>query len=554
MKKWAAALLLSAGAALAGAPDPASPAIPASPPGPLSPSNPVSPPVSANEVARPQLLEFRGNTLFDELVYRSVLQLPETSRATAGRASAIAKTLLAFLRRAGYDLATVRATLAGEKIVIDIDEGRLDKIIVIGDGLLATIRFRMELSLPGGVFNRAALERQLRALGERYQLMHYRYELVPAEVQDQHGPEPALDEYEPLFGLPGVRTGVRYQLRIFISSSPWSRGFALELSFGSPEGLGGGGTYRGQGSLLDDDRWELRGHVAAGTRSDLEGPGSSPVFTRAILEARWYSPPVFNPLLRPAFKIGADWLSLQRGDLGLQSFDQATFSASFGASVLEPGGSAAIGVGIERRFLFALDKTAAADPVIDQTPKAQTRPYGELVTEVTFNPEELRNDRKHRIHLEARAYTGSPSSEPALWLRGSWQRRFPIGWHELWWEGHGTLLAGQVLFPDEESLGIHLRGAFGGDVAQKVLSTGLEFRYSLLRDIFKAGIFYNQALYGAVVDHGLGTWARASAGAGGLAVHLLIADEFQLDIYGALGWKTDGDVAFSPSLELRQVF
>ena len=39
----------------------------------------------------------------------------------------------------------------------------------------------------------------------------------------------------------------------------------------------------------------------------------------------------------------------------------------------------------------------------------------------------------------------------------------------------GTLLAGQVLFPDEESLGVHLHGAFGGNVfARRLASTGVE--------------------------------------------------------------------------------
>src|SRR5207245_10271499 len=133
---------------------------------------------------------------------------------------------LRFLRRAGYDLATVRAEVHGEHIAVDIDEGRLDKIIVFGEGIMETFRFKLELSMPAGVFNRPILERQLRVLADRYRLRRYSYQLVPAEVQENPGPRTAQIE------LPGIRPGLRYELHILIASSPWSRGFSPEVSIG----------------------------------------------------------------------------------------------------------------------------------------------------------------------------------------------------------------------------------------------------------------------------------------------------------------------------------
>ncbi len=107
---------------------------------------------------------------------------------------------------------------------------------------------------------------------------------------------------------------------------------------------------------------------------------------------------------------------------------------------------------------------------------------------------------------------------------------------------------------DEESLGGHLHGAFGGSTfAPRLASTGVEFRYSLLRDVFKMGLFYNQAVFGAL-DRTTGIEAVTFAGAGGPAAHLLLADQFQIDAYLALGWKANGATALSPELVLRQVF
>jgi hypothetical protein len=140
-----------------------------------------------------------------------------------------------------------------------------------------------------------------------------------------------------------------------------------------------------------------------------------------------------------------------------------------------------------------------------------------------------------------------------LSVRGLWQRRFPFGWHEVWCEARATFLQGQVLFPDEESLGNHLRGAYG-DPTLAAASVGAELRYSLLRDIFKVGVFYAQAVYGASVDRAAGTWAARAAGAGGPAIHLLFSGEFQLDLYAAAGWKQGGGFGFAPNMVLRQVY
>jgi len=278
------------------------------------------------------------------------------------------------------------------------------------------------------------------------------------------------------------------------------------------------------------------------------------MLTRVLAQGQWLSPPVLTESLRPAVTVRGDLLSLQPSDLPLDSFHQATFAASFDASVFRPRAMVAAGVGIERRFLLSLVKASGANPLIDETPRAQTRPYVEAIAEVVFNPGELRTDRKHLLDFEARAYTGSASSDKALWLRGAYQRRFPFAWHELWWQARGTLRAGGVLFPDEESIGSHLHGPFAlSDFARKLASTGLEFRYSLLRDVIKLGFFCDQVLFGAI-DRTANVQSLKSAGAGGPALHLLLLDEFQIDVYVAVGWKTDGAADYAPSLVLRQVF
>src|SRR6202011_3042405 len=106
----------------------------------------------------------------------------------------------------------VSAQVQGGQIVVDIDEGQLDKIIVLGEGLMKTFRLKLDLSMPAGVFNRPLLERQLRSLAKRYQLRHYSYRLVPAETQDSHAGQ--IAELEPLLGVRGFQPGERYELHL----------------------------------------------------------------------------------------------------------------------------------------------------------------------------------------------------------------------------------------------------------------------------------------------------------------------------------------------------
>ena len=97
-----------------------------------------------------------------------------------------------FLHRAGYALATVRARPQGEQIVVDIDEGRLDKVIFLGGGAFETLRLRLDLNIQNDVFNQPDLERQLRAMERRLGLGEFAYEIVP--VPNVSTPQVQLDD------------------------------------------------------------------------------------------------------------------------------------------------------------------------------------------------------------------------------------------------------------------------------------------------------------------------------------------------------------------------
>jgi hypothetical protein len=255
-------------------------------------------------------------------------------------------------------------------------------------------------------------------------------------------------------------------------------------------------------------------------------------------------------------RAGFDLSDRQRPDLNLESFKFATLGAS-GQLAFVPTGylRASITLGIERRLLFSPVAAAGEIPPMSIVPLAQTRLFGELGLKLTFDPESLRLDHHHQVTLAARAYTPPHAdSDGALHLDLRWQKFFPFGWHELWFEALGISRTGFVLFPEEVSIGGDaLRGPFGTEYARQQAAFQTEFRYSLLRDVFKLGLFNNVVAYGRI-DRTTNAQSAALADGIGVGFHALLIDEFALDAYYSIGFATGNRFDRGASLSIRQAF
>src|SRR5918912_2858328 len=322
------------------------------------------------------LLVFHGNVAMLEDVYRSVLDLPPNTAPTPANARMVATKLASFLHRAGYALATVRAHPQGEQIVVDIDEGRLDKVIFLGGGAFETLRLRLDLNIEHDVFNQPDLERQLRALARRLGLGEFAYEIVP--VPNVTAPRVQLDEINPIeqmsFGF--VRPGRPYELHILVQPGRFRPGLSPEVEVDSVEGGAIGATWHSGRLLLPDDRWEVGGRVAGALRQKIDQPGASFDFTRALGEFR-YEAPSITGTLRPALQARGELTDRQRPDLRLESFMFTTMDA--GVQLLfapVPYVRTWLGGGVQRRLLFSVDPVSGS--MISSSYKiAQTRQYAE---------------------------------------------------------------------------------------------------------------------------------------------------------------------------------
>jgi hypothetical protein len=500
------------------------------------------------------VLVFHGNVALLEDVYRSALDLPPGMTATPANARLVATKLASFLHRAGYALATVRARPQGEQIVVDIDEGRLDKVIFLGGGAFETLRLRLDLNIEHDVFNQPDLERQLRAMARRLGLGEFAYEIVP--VPNVSASKVQLDEIDPIermsFGL--IRPGRPYELHILVQPGKFRPGLSPELEIDSVEGGAIGATWHSGRLLLPDDRWEVGARVAGALRQKLAEPGSTFTFTRATGEFR-YEAPSITGALRPALRARAELTDRQRPDLRLESFMFTTLEGGVHL-VFAPASyvRTSLGGGVQRRLLFSVEPVSGS-MYTSAYEFAHTRQYAEAALELMFDPDNIRRDRHHRFGIEGRVY-GPPHTgqESALHVGGWYQKMFPFGWNELWVEVHGMSRTGFVLFPEEASIGGDvLRGPFGSEYARRYAGLQLEFRYSLLRDSFKLGIFHNVVGYGAI-DRATNLDKLTGANAVGLGIHALIIDEFQLDAWFGVGWSTKKTFDQGAALAIRQAF
>lgn len=501
------------------------------------------------------LLVFHGNVGVIDDVYRTVLDLPAGTKPTPATARTVAQRLQRFLHDSGYVLATVRARPEGEQIVVDIDEGRLDKIVFLGGGAFETLRLRLELDLRDGIFNKPELERQLRALAQRLGLGEFAYEVVPVARVDRPGLQLDLDAIGQRAAE--ARLGRPYELHVLVRPGVLRPGLSPELEVDSLEGGGVGATYQSGRLLYQSDRYQIGGRLAGALRQRLDGTGSYFTFTRLLGEAEYDASPL-GGVFRPSLRARADLSDRQRSDLRLEAFRFATLETGVQLLLLPlPQVRASAGIGAQRRLLYSAEPEAGVAPVAGpQYSLAQTRPYAEVALSLTFDPDSIRRDRHHQLAVGARVY-GPPhrDDDGALHLSLGYQKMFPLAWNELWIEARAISRTGYVVFPEEESIGggDFLRGPFGAEYTRRLAALDLEYRLSLWRDVFKVGLFHNAAAYSRL-DRASGAETLAAANSVGLSVHLLIIDEFQLDGGYGLGWATGGKFDAGGALAIRQAF
>jgi len=515
--------------------------------------------LAAAAPTRPPLLVFRGNVVLTDDVYATVLDLPAEFVVDRVGAVVVRDRLTEFLHRSGYELARVEAVVEGEHVRVEIDEGRVDKLVLSGEGGLRTVQLLLSLGLPYNVFNRPYLERQLELVRAQTGVEVDRIELVSLPDVDHQGPQleklgTVVDDLGRFIGHPLLPPRSKYEVHVFFKHRDWSNGFGLAAAFGGTDGLTLGTDYRGSRAFLPGDRWQLGARASAKLRNRIEDLSSYPSLQAASVDGRWFTPPLWLGL-RPALVARTALTSRQRPDVNLESYQLLQAQLALGLTYdLFAGATLGIGAGAEWRSVFGLVPVDGLAPPAEVQRRTDLLPFLGLVADVVFDVDEIRRDRHHELVLENRHYPrGSGTGYGVTTLR--YQRIYERGWHDLWLTARGAWLWGNTPFFDEQPVGgTHVRGVFDARwYTRHVMSVGSEVRLSITRDLYKVGLFTDLAAFGQR-DRTSGGETGRLVGAFGPSLHVLIADAFQLDIYYAIGIASRHDVERGLSVGLEQAF
>jgi hypothetical protein len=500
------------------------------------------------------------------------LALPDASAASDATAASVREQCQAFLLHSGYELARVETTIENGHIRVDVDEGRLQKIVFRGTGSLRTVQALIALNLPQGVFNRPYLERQIARIKREHGVDVAGWQLVVSTEHRKIGPEiadlkPLVKPLSPLVApigtlAEGIGTLVGhslipqradYELHILFPRRAWSQGVGLVASLGGADGLKLGLRYKNEALLVTTDRWAAEGTVGMATRTSLRDQHSYVAIQRAAAAASWFSPPLLGEL-RPALVLRGELTSRQRPDVGLESYQVTRVQAGLALSYdLSVGRNVSLGFGAERDDVLSLEQIEPmAAPLVPSG--TYNQPYIDTAMQFTFDPDEIRADRRHEFAVGGRqrlAIVGSAYGVATY----RYQCVIPVGWHDIWLTSHGGYVWGDAPFFEEQPVGgTHIRGVFTTRFfARRVVSAGLDLRYSLVRDVYKVGGFFDSALFGEILPERRHDRTRVVGGVGP-SFHALIADAFQLNMFYAFGLASRGVSEHAFAATLNQAF
>jgi hypothetical protein len=210
------------------------------------------------------------------------------------------------------------------------------------------------------------------------------------------------------------------------------------------------------------------------------------------------------------------------------------------------------GLGGEHREV--MDLVGADGEAIASPPGSRNEldPLAFTSAEIVFDPDQIRRDRKHELTFFARHLRLEDGFGAAGYR---YQNVLELGWNDLWLWSKSHVMWGNVPFVEEEPVGgPFLRGVFPDRFfVERVVNAGLEFRWSLSRDLLKLSIFDETAAFG-VIDRTTGEQTLQFGTSFGAGIHALIANGFQLDIYYAVGFTPHQPMANGVSLNVRQAF
>ncbi len=501
-------------------------------------------------------LVISGNELIaTEDILRAVW-LPEGEESDETITELLRRNIANYYKARGYSLARVWTKIHENRIYITIDEGKLEKVIILGRGTMMTLMMKLIVHFPGNVFNEQRMKEEIAKIRRRLGIRNVTYRVVESpKVLHIETPLDKLDI--PFFD----RKPALHELHIIVQKG---RGVGPNI---------GGYTHPSYGFVPffsytekqaffkeKEDRLYLQMATGYNVRKRIEPPRNwKLLFTHAQGMGRYDFPALWG-FLRFYTELSAEASNFQRPDLPLEEYWHFLLHGSLNMGFdVRRGLEIHAGGGLERKSVFSVKPVPGGGFSLD--PFESLRGFVGMGFSWNFNPRELRLDRHNLLQADYRTYLHDVVSYHRVYSR--YDHLFPIGYHDIYLRTAMLLTFGKTPFYEEQPLGGLLMRTFfqGRYYIDKGGWLSAEFRVSLLKDIVKFSIFNDIAVFGdlertnASAVSGRGKKEKpALADAFGPGLHILILDTFQFDIYYSLGFVSPYDYGSNIYFTLFKAF
>jgi hypothetical protein len=502
------------------------------------------------EAAHEQLQVYiHGNDVLLDSVLLWILDMPEQGPATEAMAERAEQRLESLFVQTGYDLARVRALVYEEQLHVFVDEGHLERVFFTGSGLGQALRLQIDLELPGDVYNRRQIEREIARLEAKYELDALRAELIvlepePATLVQLEDFVAALDDEASLASVWRQNRG-RYALRIHVVTPQRDTGLNVGVAYLPPWGLRSQVGYAGSELLFEDDRYRATTQVAL-LRDWL--------LTEAQSDLSWTGPAVVESLgMRPGADLHARLANFEHRTLGLERFLQVELSALANLRFeLTPDFALVAGLGYGYDELFDLQRT-------DRTPDyvvGEHRHYPLIRFELDWEIDRIgfRRGTEHQLQLLYDVLLPQQGLVQRFDLH--YQNVWEFGFQDLFARARAMRVEGEgAHWRDERPIASPIVRAVSGpeEFAKTMSQAGLEYRVSLHRDILKLSASAGLGA-GQLIERDTRTESLAFFASGGPGVHVLLLDNFQVDVYYSVGVPRQGDIGQQVTFSIIQAY
>ncbi|MBI5527813.1 MAG: hypothetical protein HY897_15900 [Deltaproteobacteria bacterium] len=512
----------------------------------------------AAEKAREPAVLFHGNVVFLEPVLLGQMGIDGAAVPSAREMAAGIERLYAFYRKSGYVLVDMHYRKRGPTWHVFIDEGKLDRIIIIGTGSIRTVLIRQSIHLPYKVFNKAQIEKDIEAIKKKHGIPRIDYKVVELEEVAHEGFQ--IPEWLTATGhdiLPpalSFEPRARYDLRIHVRSSEWGTGFGWGLDYTSL-GISAHADYSGESALFEKDRQRLLVAAGGDRRSRIDDGNDYLTFAQGTVEVEYFLPPIAKTRIRPQLVSRSDIANWQRKDLPLELYwffkEELSANAQF-----EPFTSFTLSLGAGSQFnnLFGLE-TVESRPM--EAPVAEgpfQRWFVAGTVEYQFDELMLRKDQRHSVFGKASHYFGGSRNTTGA-FEIEYQKVFLFGYDDLTLKTAGLYMWGDPVFHEEYRL---TWGPFSSSFdnmfyVRRAAYQAADYGMSLYHEVVTLHVFCDLAAFGRISrkDNSEELAGALSAGPG---LSLLLYDTFMFRLHYAYGRATTGDSGWELGMSFRKVF